>query len=53
MLFVLVYVEVVSEPNTASDRIKVFLDDPMWPEHIKDPRLKQIKRRISSIFFSS
>ena len=36
--------EVVREPNTVSDRIKVFLNDPQWPEHIKDPQLKQIKR---------
>ena len=42
MLFVLVmYMEVVLEPNTVSDAIKVFLDDPQWPEHIKDPQLKQ------------
>ena len=47
MLFVLVYMNVVMEPNTVSDRIKTFLDDPRWPEHIKDPRLKQIKSRTS------
>ena len=47
--FVLVeYMEVVMEPNTMSDRIKVFLDDPQWPKHIKDPSLKQIKRQTSS-----
>ena len=40
--------EVVPEPNTVSDHIKVFLDNPQWPEHIKDPQLKKIKRRISS-----
>ena len=39
--------EVVPEPNTMSDRIKAFLDDLQWPEHIKDPQLKQIKRRTS------
>jgi hypothetical protein len=40
--------EVVPEPNNVSDRIKTFLDDPQWPEHIKDPQLRQIKRRTSS-----
>ena len=29
------------------DHIKAFLDDPHWPEHIKDPQLKQIKSRTS------
>jgi hypothetical protein len=29
--------EVIPEPNTVSDHIKVFLVDPRWPEHIKDP----------------
>ena len=29
--------ELVPELNTVSDRIKVFLDDPQWLEHIKDP----------------
>ena len=48
MLFVLVYMEVVPEPNTMSDHIKAFLDDPQWPEHIQDPQLKQIKRQTSS-----
>ena len=43
----LVYMEVVLEPNTVSDRIKVYLDDPQWPKHIKDPHLKQIKRQTS------
>ena len=39
VLFVLVvYVEVVTEPNNVSDRIKVCLDDPQWPEHIEDPQ---------------
>ena len=41
--------EVVSEPITVSDRIKAFIDDPQWPEHIKNPQLKQMKRRSSSI----
>ena len=36
--------KVVLEPNTLNDCIKAFLDDPRWPEHIKDPQLKQIKR---------
>ena len=40
--------EVVLEPNTMSDRIKAFLDDPQWPEHIKDPQPNQIKRQNSS-----
>ena len=39
--------EVVPMPNTVSDRIKVFLDDPQWPKHIKDPQLKQIKWQTS------
>ena len=43
-----VYMKVVPEPNTVSDRIHAFLDDPQWPEHIKDPQLKQIKKRTSS-----
>ena len=29
--------EVVPEPNPMSDRIKAYLDNPQWPEHIKDP----------------
>ena len=40
--------EVVLEPNTVSDHIKVFRDDPQWPGHIKDPQLKQMKRQTSS-----
>jgi hypothetical protein len=36
-------VEVVPKPTTMRDRMKAFLDDPSWPEHIKDPQLKQIK----------
>ena len=49
VLFMLVvYMEVVLEPNIVSDRIKTFIDDPQWPKHIKDPQLKQIKRRTSS-----
>ena len=48
MLFVSVYMEVVPEPSVVSDRIKVFLDDPQWPKHIKDPLLKQIKTLTSS-----
>ena len=32
------------KPNTLNGRIKTFLDDPWWPEHIKDPQLKQLKR---------
>ena len=40
--------EVVPEPNNVSDRIKAFLDDPQWPEHIEDFQMKQIKRRTSS-----
>ena len=30
--------EVVMEPNTMSDHIMVYLEDPQWPEHIKDPQ---------------
>ena len=41
--------EVVPKPNIASDRIKAFINDPQWPEHIKDPQLKQIKRQTSLI----
>ena len=50
VFFVLVvYTKVVAEPNTVSDRIKVFLHDPQWPEHIEDPEVKQTKRQISLI----
>ena len=50
VFFVLVvHTKVVAEPNTMSDCIKAFLDDPQWPEHIEDPELKQIKRQISPI----
>ena len=28
--------EILTEPNNVSYRIKVYLDDPQWPEHIKD-----------------
>ena len=34
-------------PNILNDGIKAFLDDPQWPEHIKDPPLKQIKMKHS------
>ena len=38
VLFMLVvYIEVIPEPNIVSDHIKAFLDDPQWPKHIKDP----------------
>ena len=40
--------EVVLEPDTLSDRIKAFLNDPQWPKHIKDAQPKQIKRQTSS-----
>ena len=30
--------EVVMEPNTMSERIMTYLDDPQWPKHIKDPQ---------------
>ena len=36
------------ESNIVSDCIKMFLDDPQWPEHRKDSQLKQIKRHTSS-----
>ena len=43
VLFVLVvYMEVVSDPSIVNDRIKAFLDDPHWPEHINDPQLIMI-----------
>ena len=49
VLFVLLmYMEVVEEPNNVSDCIKVYLDDPQWAEHIKDPQQKKIKRQTSS-----
>ena len=47
-LVLVVYMEVVPEPKTVSDYIKTFLDDPQWSEHMKDPLLKQSKRRTSS-----
>ena len=31
-----------------SDHIEAFFDNPQWAKHIKDPKLKQIKRRTSS-----
>jgi hypothetical protein len=41
VLFVLVVdMEVVPEPNTMSDCMKVFLDDPHWPQHTREPPLK-------------
>ena len=40
--------EVAPEPIIVSDHIKAFFDDPQWPEHIRDPQLKQIKRPTSS-----
>ena len=43
MLFVLVvYMEVVLEPNIVSNHIKVFLDVPQWHGHIKDSQLKHL-----------
>ena len=36
--------EVVSEPNTMSDCIKAFLEDPQWPQHIKDPQNRNKSR---------
>ena len=35
------------EPNIVNDRIKAFLDDSQWPEHIKDPQPKQFKWQYS------
>jgi hypothetical protein len=40
--------KVVLEHNAMTNRIKAFLDDPQWPEHIKEPSLKQTKRQTSS-----
>ena len=48
VLCVLVYMEVILEPNIVSDFTKAFLDDPQWHEHIKDPQLEQIKSQTSS-----
>ena len=39
--------EVVSEPNTVSDCIKTFFDDPQWLEDIEHPQSKHTKRRTS------
>ena len=33
VFFVLVYMEVVPEPNIVGECIKVFLDDPQWVKH--------------------
>ena len=40
--------EVVLEPNIMGARIKTFLDDLQWSEHMNDLALKQIKRGTSS-----
>ena len=40
--------EIVTQPNNVSDRIKAYLDDPQWLEHIKDPRKEKIKWQSSS-----
>ena len=37
--------EVVPEPNIVSGRVKVYYDDPQWPEHIKNSQLKRSKSR--------
>ena len=29
------------EPKNVSDRIKKYLDDPQWPELIKDPLIEE------------
>ena len=39
--------EVVPELTTMSDRIKAFLDDPQWHEHVEDSQPKQIKEQTS------
>ena len=39
--------DAVVEPDTVSDHLRVFLDDPQWPNYIQDPNLKQIKRQTS------
>ena len=36
--------EVVTEPNNVRNHIKAYVDNPQWPEHIKDPQEKKIKR---------
>ena len=40
--------EVVPEPNIVSARIRRFVMILKWPEHIKEPTLKKIKRKTSS-----
>ena len=30
--------DVITEANNVSDRRKAYLDDPQWPEQIKDPQ---------------
>jgi hypothetical protein len=48
VLFVLVvYMKVVPEPNIVRDHIKEFLDGPQCSEDVKEPPLKQIKKRTS------
>ena len=48
MLFVLVVdMEVIHEPNTVSDYIKTFLDDPKWPEHVKDPQSTKANQKAN------
>jgi hypothetical protein len=47
VLFVLVvYMKVVLEPSTMSDRITVFLDDPQLPEHIEDPNQNKSRGKL-------
>jgi hypothetical protein len=47
VLFVLVvYMKVVLEPSTMSDRITVFLDDPQWPEHIEDSNQNKSRDKL-------
>ena len=39
--------KIVPESKIVNNHIKMFLDDPRWPEHIDNPQLKQIKRCTS------
>jgi hypothetical protein len=41
-----VYMEVVVEPDTVSDHIRVFLDDPQWPNYIQDPHLSKSRGEL-------
>ena len=46
----MVYMEVVTEPNNVSDRIKAYLDNPQWLEHTKDPQRKKSRDEPLQIY---